>query len=167
MQQVRGYGIKEMTGSVLSAFDAFLILRGLKTLGLRMERHCDSALKLARFLEGQPSVREVSYPGLESFPQHDLARHQMDRFGGMIAFELKGGLEQGKRFMNALKLAVRAVSLGDAETLVQHPASMTHATYTPEERQAHHISDTLVRVSVGLEDVDDLIADFEQALAVA
>jgi len=167
MQQVRGYGIKEMTGSVLSAFDAFLILRGLKTLGLRMERHCDNALALAQFLEKHPSVREVFYPGLPTFAQHALARRQMSRFGGMIAFELQGGLEQGKRFMNALKLAARAVSLGDAETLVQHPASMTHATYTPEERQAHHISDTLIRVSVGLEDVKDLIADFEQALDAA
>ena len=167
MTQVRGYGIKEMTGSVLSAFDAFLILRGLKTLALRMDRHCENALTLARFLDGHPSVREVWYPGLPDFPQHALACRQMHGFGGMIAFELEGGLEQGIRFMDGLRLAVRAVSLGDAETLVQHPASMTHATYTPEERLTHDISDTLVRVSVGLEDINDLIADFDQALAAA
>jgi len=167
LQEVRGYGLKDMTGSVLSAFDAYLILRGLKTLGLRMERHCDNALRLARFLEAHPSVRSVAHPGLESFPQRDLAQRQMSRFGGMIAFELRGGLEQGMRFMNALRLATRAVSLGDAETLVQHPASMTHATYAPEEREAHEISDTLIRVSAGLEDVEDLIADFDQALTVA
>lgn len=164
LAQVRGYGIKEMTGAVLSSFDAFLILRGLKTLGLRMERHCSNALQLAYFLETHPAVASVSYPGLASFAQHDLARRQMRAFGGMIAFELNGGLEQGIRFMNGLRLAARAVSLGDAETLVQHPASMTHATYTPEERITHGISDSLVRVSVGLEDVADLIADFAQAL---
>lgn len=164
MKQIRGYGIKEMTGAVLSSLDAFLILRGLKTLALRMDRHCANALGLARFLEGHRSVREVWYPGLPSFAQGELAHRQMSGFGGMIAFELEGGLEGGIAFMDALGLATRAVSLGDAETLVQHPASMTHATYTPEERLAHDISDTLVRVSVGLEDLDDLIADFDQAL---
>lgn len=167
LHEVRFYGIKEMTGAVMSAFDAFLVLRGLKTLTLRMDRHCANAQRIAEFLEAHPLVREVAYPGLPSFPQHALAKRQMSGFGGMLAFELVGGLRQGIRFMDALKLATRAVSLGDAETLVQHPASMTHAPYTAEERAAHGISDTLVRISVGLEDVEDLLADFEQALAAA
>ncbi|MGF1644338.1 MAG: methionine gamma-lyase [Thiotrichales bacterium] len=164
LHQIRFFGLKEMTGAVLSAFDAFLVLRGLKTLNLRMDRHCANALTLARFLEQHPAVARVYYPGLESGPQFELARRQMAAFGGMIALELKGGLAQGMRFMDALELATRAVSLGDAETLVQHPASMTHSTYTPEERARHGISDTLVRVSVGLEDIEDLLADFDQAL---
>ncbi|MGF1547335.1 MAG: methionine gamma-lyase [Thiotrichales bacterium] len=164
LKRIRFFGLKEMTGAVLSAFDAFLVLRGLKTLNLRMDRHCANALTLARHLAQHPAVATVAYPGLEDFPQHALARRQMADFGGMIALELKGGLAQGMRFMDALELATRAVSLGDAETLVQHPASMTHSTYAPEERAAHGISDTQVRISVGLEDIADLIADFDQAL---
>jgi len=109
----------------------------------------------------------VHFPGLPSFPQHDLARRQMRQFGGMIAFELKGGMEAGMRFMDALQLVTRAVSLGDAESLAQHPASMTHSTYTPEERVAHGISDGLVRLSIGLEDIEDLLADIAQALNCA
>jgi methionine-gamma-lyase len=141
-----------------------LILRGLKTLALRMERHCASALVVAQWLEAQPSVSHVSFPGLESFAQKDLAEKQMALSGAMIAFEMRDGLGAGQDFMNRLKMIPRAVSLGDAETLIQHPASMTHSTYTPEERAEHMISDGLIRLSVGLEDVDDILADLEQAM---
>jgi len=164
MTQVRVVGIKDMTGAAMSPFNAFLILRGLKTLQLRVERHCRSALAVARFLEAHPAVRAVHYPGLESFPQHELARRQMPGFGGMIAFELEGGMAAGVGMMNRLTLIRRAVSLGDAESLIEHPASMTHATYSPEERLAHGISDGLVRLSVGLEDEADILADLAQAL---
>lgn len=162
---MRWVGIKEMTGACMSPMDAYLVLRGLKTLPVRMDRHCQSAGAIAAFLEGHPAVARVDYPGLASHPQHDLARRQMDQPGAMIAFELKGGLEAGRRFINALGLVTRAVSLGDAESLAQHPASMTHSSYAPEERAHHLISDGLIRLSVGLEDVRDLIADLEQALA--
>ena len=164
MTQVRVVGIKDMTGAAMSPFNAFLILRGLKTLQIRVERHCRSAMVVARWLKAQPAVSVVHYPGLESFPQHELAKSQMADFGGMIAFELKGGMEAGVTMMNRLNLIRRAVSLGDAESLVEHPASMTHATYTTEERLAHGISDGLVRLSVGLEDVADILADLTQAL---
>jgi cystathionine gamma-lyase/methionine-gamma-lyase len=153
-----------MNGACISAFDAFLILRGLKTLTLRMDRHCATALKLAHDLQAHPLVGRVFYPGLEDNPQHALAARQMKAFGGMIAMELKGGLAAGKAFMDAASLVTRAVSLGDAETLVQHPASMTHSTYTPEERAAHGFTDGLIRLSVGLEDYDDLRGDILQAL---
>jgi methionine-gamma-lyase len=157
-----------MTGAVLSPFDAFLVLRGLKTLEVRMERHCRSAMHIARLLEAHPAVDRVHYPGLESAPHHELARRQMpDGFGGMIAFELAGGFEAGVRFMDALGLVTIAVSLGDAETLVQHPASMTHSPYTPEERAAHGIGEGLVRLSVGLESIGDIEADIGQALDAA
>jgi cystathionine beta-lyase/cystathionine gamma-synthase len=129
-----------------------------------MDRHCQSAHRLAQLIEGHAATARVYYPGLESHPQHQLAKRQMDGFGGMIAFELKGGYEAGMRFMDAVQLATRAVSLGDAETLVQHPASMTHITYPPEERLRHGISDGLIRLSVGLENLEDLAADIQQAL---
>lgn len=164
MTQVRVVGIKDMTGAAMSPFNAFLILRGLKTLQIRVERHCRSAMEVAHWLEAHPAVSVVHYPGLESFPQHELAGRQMADYGGMIAFELKGGMTAGVTMMNRLNLIRRAVSLGDAESLVEHPASMTHATYTPEERLAHGISDGLVRLSVGLEDVTDILADLSQAL---
>jgi methionine-gamma-lyase len=162
--RIRMQGLKDMTGAVISPLDAFLVLRGLKTLELRMERHCANAGALARLLEGHPAVDRVYYPGLASFPQHELAQRQMRGFGGMLAFELKGGYAAGCRFMDALGLVTRAVSLGDAETLVQHPASMTHSTYTPEERARYGISDGLVRLSAGLETIADLEADIGQAL---
>ena len=156
---IRFTGIKELNGAVISSFDAFLILRGLKTLHLRMDRHSESAMRLAKALEGHAAVDEVFFPGLESSPDHELAKRQMDKFGGMIALELKGGLAAGRKFMDGLSLVTSAVSLGDAETLVQHPASMTHATYTPEERLKHGFTDGLIRISVGLEDYADLHAD--------
>ncbi len=165
VKQIRMNGLRALTGATISPHSAFLILRGLKTLGLRLERHCASAQILAEMLEKHPKVAWVGYPGLRSFPQYELARRQMAAPGGLIAFELKGGLSAGMSFMNALELITRAVSLGDAETLVQHPASMTHSTYTPEERAAHSISDGLVRLSVGLEDVEDILADLEEGLA--
>ncbi|NMX84486.1 methionine gamma-lyase [Pseudomonas sp. WS 5010] len=164
-QRIRLQGLKDLTGAVLSPQDAFLLMRGLKTLALRMDRHCSNAQAVAEALQAHPAVASVTYPGLRSFPQYELAARQMKLSGGMIAFELKGGIATGKRFMNALKLFSRAVSLGDAESLAQHPASMTHSTYTPEERAHHGIAEGLVRLSVGLEDIADLLADIQQALA--
>lgn len=164
MQAVRMLGVKDMTGAVMAPFNAMLILRGLKTLELRVERHAASAMKVAGMLEDHPGVAAVHYPGLTSFPQHALAKRQMTGFGGMIALELKGGYQAGISMMNRLKLIRRAVSLGDAETLVQHPASMTHSTYSPEERAEHGISEGLVRLSVGLETVSDIIDDLHQGL---
>lgn len=164
MQQVRMVGVKDMTGAVMAPFNAMLVLRGLKTLKLRMAEHCASAMWVAEMLEAHPAVAAVHYPGLPGFAQHELARTQMPGFGGMIAFELKGGYDAGLAMMNRLGLVQRAVSLGDAESLIQHPASMTHSTYSPEERREYGISDGLVRLSVGLEDVGDILADLAQAL---
>jgi methionine-gamma-lyase len=163
--RVRLFGLKDMTGAVMSAQDAHLVMRGLKTLALRMDRHCQSAQMVAEFLESHPATSAVHFPGLPSFAQHQLAKQQMRQFGGMVAFELHGGLEAGVQFMDALRLVTRAVSLGDAETLAQHPASMTHSTYTPEQRAAHGIAEGLVRLSVGLEEITDILADIKQALA--
>ncbi|MEH6694206.1 MAG: methionine gamma-lyase [Hyphomonas sp.] len=164
IHEIRMVGVKDMTGSVMAPFNAMLVMRGLKTLQLRMARHCESGMKVAEWLEAQPGVSVVHYPGLVSHPQHELAKRQMDGFGGMVAFELEGGYEAGLAMMNRLRLIRRAVSLGDAETLIQHPASMTHSTYSPDERRAHGISEGLVRLSVGLEDVTDLIEDIAGAL---
>ncbi|SCH81865.1 MULTISPECIES: methionine gamma-lyase [unclassified Romboutsia] len=164
INQVRLFGIKDMTGAVLSAFDAYLIIRGMKTLQVRMDRHTKNAKEVAKFLESHTNVEKVNYPGLESFPQYELAQKQMDMPGGMIAFEVKGGLEAGKKLLNSLELCTLAVSLGDCETLIQHPASMTHSPYTPEERAEAGISEGLIRISVGLEDPEDIIADLKQGL---
>jgi methionine-gamma-lyase len=165
LDQVRFYGIKDMTGAVLSSQDAFLILRGIKTLALRMDRHCQNAQRIAEYLARHEKVAVCHYPGLPSFPQYALAQQQMKQPGGMVAFELKDGIDAGRRFMNALQLITRAVSLGDAESLAQHPASMTHSSYTPEQRREHLIGEGLVRISAGLEDGEDLLEDVEQALA--
>ena len=162
--RIRLQGLKDLTGAVLSPHDAHLLMRGIKTLALRMDRHCSSAQAIAQMLQDHPAVEWVAYPGLPSFPQYELSSRQMKLPGGMIAFELKGGMAAGQRFMNALQLFSRAVSLGGAESLAQHPASMTHSTYTLEERARHGISEGLVRLAVGLEDVADLLADIEQAL---
>ena len=164
IEQFRFVGVKELNGACISALDAFLVLRGLKTLSLRMDRHCETAMRLAHELEGHPAIKQVFYPGLDTHPQKSLASRQMKAFGGMIAIEMKGGLQAGKAFMDALDLVTRAVSLGDAESLVQHPASMTHSTYSPEERASHGFTDGLIRLSVGLEDYDDLRADLIHAL---
>ncbi|MBE3579707.1 MAG: methionine gamma-lyase [Caldanaerobacter subterraneus] len=151
-------------GGVISPFDAWLLLRGIKTLGLRMDRHCQNAQKVAEYLENHPMIEKVYYPGLPSHPQHELAKRQMDGFGGMISFELKGGIEAGKVLMNSVKLITLAVSLGCVDSLIQHPASMTHSPVPREERLKAGITDGLVRISVGIEDVEDIIADLDQAL---
>ena len=166
MARVRLCGVKDMTGAVMSPFTAFLVLRGLKTLSLRMARHAASAETVARWLDAHPAVERVFYPGLAGFAQRALAERQMALGGGMIAFELKGGHQAGVSMMNRLALIRRAVSLGDAETLIQHPASMTHSPYTPEERAAAGIVEGLVRLSVGLEEVADILRDLEAALEV-
>lgn len=165
IDEMRFFGVKEMTGANISAMDAFLVQRGLKTLELRMQRHCASAQAIAEMLAAHPAVAAVHYPGLPSHPQYALAKHQMRLPGGMVALELKGDYAAGVRFMDALRLVTRAVSLGDCESLAQHPASMTHSTYTPEERARHGIAEGLVRLSVGLETLDDLLDDIRQALA--
>ena len=162
--EIRLVGMKDMTGAVMAPFNAMMILRGLKTLALRLERHCASAQTVATWLEGHPAVGIVHFPGLTSFPQHELASRQMDKPGAMIAFELEGGISFGIALMNRLNMIQRAVSLGDAESLIQHPASMTHSSYTPEQRAAHGISEGLIRLSVGLEEVEDILADLDQAL---
>ena len=164
INQVRLVGVKDLTGAVLGPFEAFLINRGIKTLHVRMDRHCENAQKVAEFLEKHPNVESIAYPGLASFPQKALADKYMKQPGSMIAFEVKGGLEAGRKLMNSVHLATLAVSLGDTETLIEHPASMTHSPYTPEERAASDISEGLVRLSVGLEDAEDIIADLKQAL---
>jgi methionine-gamma-lyase len=151
-------------GCNMDPHQAFLVLRGLKTLGLRVERAQAGAQAIAQWLEAHPKVKSVRYIGLPSHPQHDLAKRQMRGFGSMISFELKGGLEAGRRLMNNVKLAILAVSLGGVETLIEHPASMTHAAMSKEDREAAGFPDGLVRYSVGIEDVDDLIADLDQAL---
>jgi len=166
IDEVRMTTLKNV-GGVISPCDAWLLLRGLKTLHVRMERHSANAQNVAEFLEQHPAVARVYYPGLKSFPQHELARVQMDGFGGILSFEVKGGVEAGRRLMNAVKLCHVAVSLGDPDTLIQHPASMTHSPVPEEKRAMMGITDGLVRISVGLEDVEDIIADLEQALAVA
>lgn len=161
---IRMTGLKDMTGAAMAPFNAMMILRGLKTLDLRMERHSANAGAVARWLEAHPDVASVAWPGLDSFTQRRLAERQMDRPGGMIAFELTGGIAAGAALMDRVTLIRRAVSLGDTDSLIQHPASMTHSTYTPEERVRFGISEGLIRLSVGLEDVEDIIADLEQAL---
>ena len=150
-------------GATISPHDAWLINRGLKTLAVRMERHCASAQVVAEYLEQHPLVSQVYYPGLKSHPGHKFIGSQMKAAGGVIAFEIKGSLEDGETFINNTQLCTLAVSLGDAETLIQHPASMTHSPYTPEERAAAGISDGLIRLSVGLEDVNDIINDLKTA----
>ena len=151
-------------GCNMDPHQAFLVLRGLKTLGIRIDRAQESAHAIARWLEAHPKVQNVRYIGLPSHPQHELAARQMRGFGSMIAFELKGGLEAGKQLMNNVKLAILAVSLGGVETLIEHPASMTHASMSKQARESAGFPDGLVRYSVGIEDASDLIADLEQAL---
>jgi len=157
-------GVLRDVGGVMSPFNAWLILRGVQTLPLRMERHNANALQVARFLEAHPQVAWVSYPGLPSHPQHALAQRQMRGFGGMVCFEVRGGVEAGRRLMNRIRLCTLAVSLGDTRTLICHSASTTHSTVPREARLAAGVTDGLVRLSVGLEDPEDIIADLDQAL---
>lgn len=157
-------GLKYMTGAVMSPFDAFLVDRGIKTLDMRMERHCKNAMEIAEFLSLHKKVKVVYYPGLKSHPQYTIAKKQMRLPGAMIAFELNASREETERFINSLELCYLAVSLGDAETLIEHPASMTHSTHTAEELVQSHISESLLRLSVGLENAADIIADLKKHL---
>jgi len=157
---------REITGAALDPFAAYLLLRGLKTLALRVQRQNESAIKVAQFLEGHPAVAQVFYPGLASHPQHEIARKQMPGgFGGMLSFVLHGGYEQVKKFLPRLKFAHRAANLGAVETIVGPPATTSHVEVSPADRAAMGIPEALVRYSVGIEDVDDLISDLSQALA--
>lgn len=158
--------LKDM-GAIMSPNDAWLIIRGLKTLHLRVERHCQNAQRVAEFLDNHQAVGDVYYPGLPSHPGYQFIGSQMKAGGGVVAFELKGDLSQAIKFMNSLQMCVIAVSLGDAETLVQHPASMTHSPYSDEERRSAGITDTLIRIAVGLEHIEDIIEDLEQGLAAS
>ncbi|MEX8805362.1 PLP-dependent aspartate aminotransferase family protein, partial [Salmonella enterica] len=167
INQARFVGVKDITGGCMSPFNAWLTLRGVKTLGIRMERHCNNALKIARFLEEHPGISQVIYPGLPSHPQYELGKRQMSLPGGIISFEITGGLEAGRRMINSVELCLLAVSLGDTETLIQHPASMTHSPVAPEERLKAGITDGLLRLSVGLEDPDDIIHDLERTIRKA
>ncbi|MGI5992923.1 MAG: trans-sulfuration enzyme family protein [Methanosarcina sp.] len=159
MSLVVGY-----TGGIMGSHEAWLCIRGLKTLHIRMDRHAENAMKVAEFLESRPEVEWVRYPGLTSHPQHELARKQMSGFSGMLSFEVKGGIEAGRRLMDNVKLCSLAVSLGATDTLIQHPASMTHACVPLAVRKRIGISDGLVRLSVGIEDSEDIIEDLKQAL---
>ena len=152
------------TGAVLDAFPAYLLRRGLKTLALRMDRHCVNALAVARFLDGHDHAERVYYAGLESYPQHELAKRQLAGFGGMLAVELTGGREAGEAFMNNLELCKRATSLGGVDTVVSHPASTSHRQFSEEQLAAAGITPGLLRLSVGCEDADDIVADFGNAL---
>ncbi|MDF2673346.1 MAG: PLP-dependent transferase [Clostridiales bacterium] len=151
-------------GGVMAPFNAWLLLRGLKTLGVRMREHERNAMKVAKFLEAHPKVEKVMYPGLESFPGYQVAKEQMDGFGAMISFEVKGGLEESKKVVNSVKLLKIAVSLGDCESLIEHPAAMTHRGYPKEKLEEFGFSESLIRISVGLENPEDIIGDLEQAL---
>lgn len=159
--------LQNAIGAVAGPFDSFMALRGLKTLALRMERHCASALAIAAWLEKHPKIARVYYPGLPSHPQHALAKRQMPGFGGMISAEIKGGLDAAKRFLERTELFSLAESLGGVESLIEHPGIMTHASVPAEVRAQLGIGDGLVRLSVGIEDVNDLVADLEEALAAA
>ena len=156
--------LQNAVGGIVGPFDSFLALRGLKTLALRMERHCTSAQAVAEFLAAHPKVAEVYYPGLPAHPQHALAQRQMRGFGGMVTAVLAGGLNEARRFLERCELFALAESLGGVESLIEHPGIMTHAAVPAEIRAAHGISDGLVRLSVGVEDTDDLIAELEAAL---
>jgi cystathionine gamma-lyase len=159
----RMYFLQNAVGGVPSPFDSFLVLRGVKTLHVRMQRHQENAFKIAELLQKHPKVKTVTYPGLPTHPQHELARRQMKGFGGMIAFEIVGGLEAARRFLKATKVFACAESLGGVESLIEHPAIMTHASVPKENRERLGIGDGLIRLSVGIEDAQDLIDDLSQA----
>ena len=164
MADVRLFGLKDMTGSVLGPQEAFLIMRGLKTLALRVPKHVENARMIAEYLESESKCKKVYYPGLESHPGHEIAAKQMKDFGGMLSFEVESR-EAGAKLCNALELCTCAVSLGDAETLIEHPASMTHSPYTAEELAEAGIPEGLIRLAVGLEEGEEIIADLKQAFA--
>ena len=156
--------LQNAVGAVMAPFDSFMVLRALKTLPVRMRAHCENALAIAKFLEAHPKIERVYYPGLPSHPQHNLAKAQMQGFGGMVTAVLKGGLEPARRFLESTQLFALAESLGGVESLIEHPAIMTHASIPADIRAEIGIDDGLVRLSCGIEDLDDLIADLEAAL---
>jgi cystathionine beta-lyase len=156
--------LQNSCGGVAGPFDSFLVLRSLKTLSLRMQRHCDNAHHLADWLRNQPRVTKVIYPGLKSHPQHELAKEQMYAFGGMISIVIEGGIDAAKKFLSRFELFTLAESLGGVESLIEHPAIMTHASIPPEQRKALGIEDGFIRLSVGIEHIDDLQADLQHAL---
>ena len=158
------YKFVKVLGGIPSPFDSWLANLGLKTFELRMQRHCDNAMQVARFLSSHPAVERVYYPGLEDDPGHPVAARQMHAYGGMLSFELKGGLQAGIRLMERVRLATLAVSLGNVDTLIEHPASMTHGPVSRKDRLSQGITDGLVRLSVGIEDLPDILADLEQGL---
>ncbi|MDD3289594.1 MAG: aminotransferase class I/II-fold pyridoxal phosphate-dependent enzyme [Eubacteriales bacterium] len=166
MATIKGVGLKDLTGSVLGSQEAFLVNRGLKTLTIRMQKHCENALKIAQALEKDSRIKNIYYPGLASHVDADVIKKQLKNFGGMIAFDTETP-EIAEKMMNNVQLCTLAVSLGDAETLIQHPGSMTHSTYSDAEMEAAGFSKCLVRLSVGLEDPDDIIWDVLQALDIA
>ena len=158
--------IQRSIGAVPSPFDCYLCLLGVKTLSVRMKKHCENGRAVAEYLEAHPKVARVSYPGLKSHPQHDIAAKQMSDFGAMMSFELKGGIDAGKKLMNSVKLCALAESLGSVDTMITHPATMTHASVPKDVREARGLTDGLVRLSVGIEDLQDIIEDLEQALSL-
>jgi len=158
--------LQKAVGGILGPFDAWLCLRGTKTLAVRMKQHCENAMRIAQWLTTQSKIQKVYYPGLPEHPQHALAKKQMRGFGGMISFEV-GSLDAAARFLKHVRLCALAESLGGVETIITHPATMTHAAIPPEQRARIGITDGLVRISVGIEDADDIIADLEQALNAA
>jgi methionine-gamma-lyase len=159
---IRNETLRDM-GGVLSPFNSWLLLRGLKTLPLRMDRHSFNAMRVAQYLSFHPYVDHVHYPGLTTHPQHEIATRQMTGFGGMVTFYIKGGRDDGARFLNSMKLCTLAVSLGDCDSLIEHPASMTHSTYSAEDLADFGIAENMIRMSVGIEDVVDIIDDLKQA----
>ncbi len=159
--------LQNALGGVLGPMDAFLVLRGTKTLAVRMKQHCENARRIAEYLAGHPEVERVYYPGLPNSPSHEIAARQMSDFGGMVSVELKGDLQRNRRFASSTRLFALAESLGGVESLINHPASMTHASIPRAEREKGGLRDTLMRLSVGIEDVGDLIADLEQAIAAS
>ncbi|WP_309894685.1 cystathionine gamma-synthase [Archangium sp.] len=161
------YFLQNAVGGVPGPMDSFLVLRGVKTLHVRMERHAQNAMKVAQFLASHPKVVKATYPGLESHPQHALARKQMKGFGGMVTFDIKGGLESARKFLKTVKIFACAESLGGVESLIEHPAIMTHASVPKETREMLGITDGFIRLSVGIEDGQDLVDDLKQALEVA
>jgi methionine-gamma-lyase len=163
IDELRGNTLRDL-GGIISPLSAWLLVRGLKTLAVRMERHEENAMEVAKYLSFHPKIKKVWYPGLSTHPQHDLAKRQMNGFGGIVSLEIKGGRKAGEKLMNNVQLFVLAVSLGDVDSLIEHPASMTHSTYSKEELENVGISEGFVRLSVGIEDRQDLISDLSQAL---
>ena len=156
--------LQNAVGAIMNPFDSFLLLRSLKTLAVRMERHCENAMEIASYLENQKAIEKVIYPGLKSHPHHDIANKQMKGYGGMLTLILKGGLDSAKTFLERTEIFSLAESLGGVESLIEHPAIMTHASVPPEIREQLGIGDGLVRLSVGIESLDDLIQDLEVSL---